>query len=102
MRARIYRDIDDERDRQEGRFGPQFHSWPVWSAILSEECGEVAEASLHAHWGDRFVAGDPRLIHLREELIQVAAVAVQMVEKIDSGAFPEPIRRAGNAETDGQ
>jgi len=96
VRDRIYRDIDAERDRQEARFGPQFHSWPVWSTILNEECGEVAQASLHAHWGDRFVADDPRLMHLREELIQVAAVAVQMVEKIDAGAFPEPIPRASD------
>lgn len=101
MREQIYQDVDDERDRQEARFGSQFHSWPVWSAILSEECGEVAQASLHAHWGDSFAADDPRLAHLREELIQVAAVAIQMVEKIDAGAFPEPIPRVGKDEAVG-
>lgn len=90
MRAQIYRDIDDERERQESRFGPQRHTWPIWSAILSEECGEVAEACLKTHWGER---GD--LAHLREELIQVAAVAVQIVEKIDTGDYPDPVVREG-------
>ena len=88
IREPIYRDIDDERERQERKFGPQRHDWAVWSAILSEECGEVAEACLRARWGE-----DRDLDHLREELIQVAAVAVQIVEKIDSGDYPEPSPR---------
>jgi NTP pyrophosphatase (non-canonical NTP hydrolase) len=81
-RTSIYRDIDDERDRQEARFGNQVHSWPIWAAILSEETGEVSEACLQAHWRE-----DVALDHLREELVQVAAVAVQMLEKLDSGDY---------------
>jgi NTP pyrophosphatase (non-canonical NTP hydrolase) len=81
-RSRIYRDIDDERDRQDARFGRQVHSWPVWAAILAEESGEVAEACLQAHWQE-----PGGLEHLREELVQIAAVAVQMLEKLDSGEF---------------
>lgn len=85
MRESIYADIDAERERQEAKFGPQRHPWPTWSAILTEECGEVAEACLMAHWGS-----EADLDHLRAELIQVAAVAVQMVEKLDAGDFPPP------------
>lgn len=81
-RERIYRDIDEERDRQEQKWGSQHHSWPVWAAILAEESGEVAEACLQAHWQE-----DGGMEHLREELVQAAAVAVQMLEKLDSGDF---------------
>lgn len=88
MREQIYRDVDAERGRQEQQFGNQIHEWPIWAAVLGEECGEVAEACLIAHWG-----GPDDVKHLREELIQVAAVAVQMVEKIDAGEYPEPVSR---------
>jgi NTP pyrophosphatase (non-canonical NTP hydrolase) len=81
-RTRVYRDIDDERERQEEKWGPQLHSWPIWAAILAEESGEVAEACLRAHWQE-----DGGMAHLREELVQVAAVAVQMLEKLDSGEY---------------
>jgi len=74
---RIFDDILAERQRQDKTWGPQRHAWPIWSAILTEEAGEVAEACLRAHWG---AGGD--LDHLREELIQVAAVAVHIVEHI--------------------
>lgn len=87
-RDAIYRDIDAERDRQEATWGPQLHSWPVWAAILGEESGEVAEACLQAHWQH---AGG--LEHLREELVQVAAVAVQMLEKLDGGDFEPGMAR---------
>lgn len=81
-RTVIYRDIDEERERQERKWGPQLHSWPVWAAILAEESGEVAEACLQAHWQE-----EGGLDHLREELVQAAAVAVQMLEKLDAGEF---------------
>lgn len=92
MRERIYVDIDAERERQEAKFGSQRHPWPTWSAILSEECGEVAEACLKAHWGS-----ERDLDHLREELVQVAAVAVQIVEKIDAGMYPPTVVRESPA-----
>lgn len=92
-RTVIYRDIDEERERQERKWGPQLHSWPVWAAILAEESGEVAEACLQAHWQE-----EGGLDHLREELVQAAAVAVQMLEKLDAGEFipgEERTRRDG-------
>lgn len=79
-RDTIYTDISTERDSQDAKWGRQHHSMPVWSAILTEECGEVAQAALEV----AFHGEDDRLAHLREELVQVAAVAVQMIEKIDN------------------
>lgn len=82
-RPAIYALIDAERARQSAKFGPrQVHSWGegdcsspavapiVKVAVLSEECGEVARAVL-----DHAPAAD-----LRDELVQVAAVAVAWLE----------------------
>ena len=77
----IYADISAERDAQDAKWGNQSHDMPVWSAILTEEIGEVAEAALRVH----FDGETDNLAHLREELVQVAAVAVHILEKIDSG-----------------
>jgi hypothetical protein len=44
----IFADISAERRRQDEKWGPQRHEWPVWSAILTEETGEVAQACLRA------------------------------------------------------
>jgi NTP pyrophosphatase (non-canonical NTP hydrolase) len=75
---RIFDDILAERRRQDEKWGPQRHEWPIWSTILTEETGEVAEASLRAHW-----SMDADLDQLLAQLIQVAAAAVHMVEHID-------------------
>jgi hypothetical protein len=48
--------------------------------VLGEEVGEVANAVLEAGYGNS--ASDDA--HLREELVQVAAVAVAWVEAIDA------------------
>ena len=79
-RADVYALIDAERARQRIKWG-RVHQWgygdcssagvlpEVKSAVLTEECGEVAEAVL-----ERDAAS------LREELVQVAAVAVAWLE----------------------
>jgi NTP pyrophosphatase (non-canonical NTP hydrolase) len=71
-----------ERERQTTRWGVQRHSWPEWLTILTEEVGEAATAANEAHWKSGF-DGEDRLTPLREELVQVAAVAVAMIEHID-------------------
>ena len=86
-REHIFSAISAERASQDAKWGNQVHSMPIWSAILSEECGEVAEASLRVEF-----YGEDELAHLREELVQVAAVAVHIIEKIDSGNWVKPIR----------
>jgi NTP pyrophosphatase (non-canonical NTP hydrolase) len=63
-----------ERIRQQMKWGEQNHNAPMWYAILGEEFGEVANAFLEYD-----------MENYRTELIQVAAVAVAMVEAYDRG-----------------
>ena len=78
-RREIFTDIDLERDRQNDAWGEQHYPWSEWLAVLGEEYGEVCQevADLTFRRND-----DPA--RLRTELIQLAAVAVQIVEHIDS------------------
>jgi NTP pyrophosphatase (non-canonical NTP hydrolase) len=69
-----------ERERQNLKWGEQNHDPITWSAILSEECGEFAQAALRHKFGGPAAAG------LREEAIQCAAVALQIVECLDRNA----------------
>lgn len=79
-RADVFAAIVEERRRQAEKWGG-LHRWgagdcssravpdPVKAVVLAEECGEVARAVLDS---------DPE--SLRNELIQVAAVAVAWLE----------------------
>jgi hypothetical protein len=83
-RRDIYRLIDTERERQLKLWG-RHHQWgtgdcssalvdmPVKLAVLTEEVGEVARAIL-----------DRDDTNLRDELVQVAAVAIAMIEGLDT------------------
>lgn len=71
------KDIIAERTRQDTKWGEQNHDPITWSAILTEECGEFAQAALHRRFGGS--AGDG----LRDEAVQVAAVAVAIIEYLD-------------------
>ena len=70
-------DILNERDRQEKIWGEQNHDPFIYSAILVEEVGEFCQAALHTRFGG--TKGDG----LREEAVQVAAVALAIVECLD-------------------
>lgn len=74
---KIILDILAERKRQNDKWGEQNHEPIIWSAILTEECGEFAEAALHNKFGGHAANG------LREEAIQCAAVALQIIEYLD-------------------
>lgn len=67
----------DERRKQDAKWGEQNHDPITWSAILTEECGEFAEAAFHDKFGGHAAAG------LRNEAVQVSAVALQIVECLD-------------------
>jgi len=70
----IVGEIVVERARQDVKWGSQrAHPGLLWNAILNEEVGECARALLERDYDG-----------LREELIQVAAVAVAWVESLDS------------------
>ncbi len=71
---KIFQDITAERERQDKKWGaardlPNY----TWLAILIEEVGEIAEGILkEIYWKDA-----------REELVQIASVAVAWLENLD-------------------
>jgi len=64
-----------ERERQDERWGVQNHGPEWFLAILMEEVGEFSREVLESRF-----RGEDRVERVREELVQVAAVALQMVE----------------------
>lgn len=78
-RSQVFDDVNDERNRQDAKWGEQNHLDVVWNAILMEEVGEASQEVLTTAFGAAAKGhGD-----LREELVQVAAVAVAWIEAID-------------------
>ena len=73
----ILENVFDERKRQHSKWGQQDHDEDRWMVILMEEVGEVARAVFE---------DDPA--NYREELVQVAAVAVAAIESFDR-KFPQ-------------
>jgi len=88
--SRVLKDVIKERQRQDDKWGEQNHNPFKYFAILIEEVGEVGRALCdgidfkrkkvefedHKHYQN-----------YRDELIQVAAVAVAMVECLDRGKW---------------
>lgn len=72
MMRSVLNEVETERWRQEGKWGEQNHDSPLYLTIMVEEVGEVAKAIL-----------EHRRQEVRAELVQVAAVAVAMIECID-------------------
>lgn len=70
-----------ERARQDEKWGVQNLSPDTWLTVLAEEVGELAQAILHTRFGGNQSGRS------REEAVQVAAVAVAIVEAIDRGDF---------------
>lgn len=70
-RDTIYKMIDEERDRQDVKWGPlpRHLSMMIWLTIITEEVGECAKAILKRD-----------LLGLITEIVQVAAVAVAWLE----------------------
>ncbi len=93
---KIIADITAERARQDAKFGEQNHPPQDWLAILMEEVGEFAKAHMEVYYHAAPEPGmsaeaiatmkagfDAKRRHVREELVQVAAVAVAMLECCD-------------------
>lgn len=83
-RMPLFIELHEERERQEEKFpGQQTHnSLNDWIVILGEEFGEVCRAVYELGKGNRGL--EDGMDDIRMECIQVAAVAVAMVEAIDS------------------
>jgi hypothetical protein len=76
-------EVGEERKRQDAKWGTQNHGLPVWTMILAEEVGEAAREA-----NDFYFSKDPSVSaekgrNYRAELVQVAAVAVAMIESYD-------------------
>lgn len=63
-----------ERVRQDEKWGERHHDPHKWMAIMGEEVGEANKAAL-----------EDDLKNFKEELTQIAAVAVSMLEDIENG-----------------
>jgi hypothetical protein len=81
-RERIFELVNGERIRQDTMWGEQNHVPPLWVGILGEEYGELCEAV-----NETFLKGAyPErggYEKIKEEAIQVAAVAVALLECIE-------------------
>lgn len=73
----MFKLIAKEQKRQTKLYGNQNHIQMIWLGILAEEFGEVAKEVYELH----FNIGDKK--HLKEELVQVAAVAKSMYESLE-------------------
>lgn len=88
--------VDDERTRQDAKWGPQRHGLTVWMTVLVEECGEVSERILALRNAEDPSKRAAIIVGLEEEATQVAAVAVAMLEHIMEEAsqdapFPDEV-----------
>jgi hypothetical protein len=91
---KISDEVAVERGRQLNKWGAQNHDPAKWMLILGEEFGEAAKEACEAVFVDRDEDdGDAlllsRLSNLRDELIQVAAVAQAFVESLDRNELKE-------------
>lgn len=75
--AAIAWEIIEERAKQVQKWGEERHTFSGWVAILGEEFGEVCKEV-----GDTMYSCYPDS-NYRHELIQVAAVAMKMIEEYD-------------------
>lgn len=76
--------VSRERMRQRAKFGTQRHDFPVWMTVLGEEFGEACQAILRSREDGVLPAQKSVLLgHARNELVQVAAVAVAAIEHLD-------------------
>lgn len=91
---KILEEIKQERVKQNFKWGVQDHLPIEWIAILTEEVGEAAKEALDHHFKNPYKDGrevfeaneitqECRMRDYRKEMIQVAAVAVQMIECLD-------------------
>ena len=79
----IMAEVTKERMLQDLKWGQQNHDPALWLSILMEEVGEVAKASLEGRFAQTRKYRALQRADYRAELIQVAAVAVAMIECFD-------------------
>ena len=93
---RILNEVGLERAKQFAKWGEQNHSLVEWMAILTEEVGETSKEAVDFYFKHPAPETDDfedvqlqRLYRYRKELIQTAAVAIQMIECVDRNEIIE-------------
>jgi hypothetical protein len=75
----IVSQILNERSAQDEKWGEQNHNPVEWMSILMEEVGEASKEAIENHFNP-----DTKILDkYRNEMIQVAAVALAMIECLD-------------------
>ena len=72
--------VDEERKRQDRKWGEQNHDFPRWLEILLEEIGEMSKAHLEQYPNPNKAQASSNKFYLGYELIQCAAVLKAMWE----------------------
>lgn len=80
---RVSKQVKLERANQDMKWGQQNHDPVWWMSILGEEVGESQKAVLESSFGDKPWS------EYREELVQVAAVAMAAIQCLDRNGPPE-------------
>jgi NTP pyrophosphatase (non-canonical NTP hydrolase) len=78
----LINEILQERKRQDAKWGVQNHRPIEWMAILMEEVGEASREALEMHF-TKFYQDKGQGERYEKELIQVAAVALHMLESYE-------------------
>ncbi len=87
--AKVLDEVFREREKQDAKWGQQNHNAPEYLMILGEEVGEANKAALETYFKARksmppnVEAVKEDYSEYRKELIQIAAVAVAMIESLD-------------------
>ncbi|MFB0840983.1 hypothetical protein [Paenibacillus oleatilyticus] len=82
--------VIEERQRQNAKWGEQNHPLAAWVSILGEEYGELCEAVNETIFNNGPEAREKGgHANIRAEAVQVAAVAVQIVEMLDRAKEPQ-------------
>lgn len=79
----VLREVKAERMMQDAKWGEQNHHPVEWITILGEEFGEVCKAACEANFEKFYGNKRGNYLEYRKELVQVAAVAVAMIESFD-------------------
>jgi len=87
--SEIIADIIQERINQESKWGVQNQSPIEWCAILMEEVGEMAKEAHESHF-KKYYKDTGQIHRYEKELIQVAAVAVAMLESLHRNELKTP------------
>jgi hypothetical protein len=87
----VLQSVLNERKRQDSKWGVQDHSLDRWVTILGEEFGELCEAVLETGFSFSSKSSEEMLRNIKSEAIQVAAVAVAMLECIGRSSDKKPM-----------